>query len=150
PRRNPTGSVTSATVGPTKSGHFFQSFQRRKGSDRGELRSSNKDCRTSVVPARDEFFFSIGSQVGGNDAEMQEISRMIHVIGAGLAGSECALQLANLGYSVVLHEMRPERQTEAHRTDRCAELVCSNSFGSLSPLSAPGQLKWEARRLGSF
>lgn len=81
---------------------------------------------------------------------MQEISRMIHVIGAGLAGSECALQLANLGYSVVLHEMRPERQTEAHRTDRCAELVCSNSFGSLSPHSAPGQLKWEARRLGSF
>ncbi|MES2856549.1 MAG: methylenetetrahydrofolate--tRNA-(uracil(54)-C(5))-methyltransferase (FADH(2)-oxidizing) TrmFO [Bdellovibrionota bacterium] len=73
----------------------------------------------------------------------------IHIAGAGLAGSECALQLADLGYDVVLIEMRGEISTPAHRTTDCAELVCSNSFGSLNSASAPGQLKWEAERLGS-
>ena len=73
----------------------------------------------------------------------------IHIVGAGLAGSECALQLAELGYDVVLIEMRGETMTPAHKTEKCAELVCSNSFGSLSAGSAPGELKWEAEQLGS-
>ncbi|MEK7357609.1 MAG: methylenetetrahydrofolate--tRNA-(uracil(54)-C(5))-methyltransferase (FADH(2)-oxidizing) TrmFO [Bdellovibrionota bacterium] len=74
----------------------------------------------------------------------------IHIVGAGLAGSECALQLAALGYSVVLIEMRDgEISTPAHKTNQCAELVCSNSFGSLAGHSAPGELKWEAELLGS-
>ena len=54
----------------------------------------------------------------------------IHVIGGGLAGSEAAWQIARSGVPVVLHEMRPKRGTEAHRTSRLAELVCSNSFRS--------------------
>ncbi len=54
----------------------------------------------------------------------------VHVIGAGLAGSEAAWQLANYGAPVVLHEMRPVKSTDAHVTDHCAELVCSNSFRS--------------------
>ena len=77
-------------------------------------------------------------------------SQKISVIGAGLAGSECALQLASLGYDVDLYEMRSVQQTPAHKTTDCAELVCSNSFGSLSDVSAPGQLKWEAEQLNSF
>lgn len=75
---------------------------------------------------------------------------VVHVVGAGLAGTEAALQLANLGHSVILHEMRPQQSTPAHKTGDFAELVCSNSFGSLSPESAPGQLKWEAEQLESF
>ncbi|MFN8945589.1 MAG: methylenetetrahydrofolate--tRNA-(uracil(54)-C(5))-methyltransferase (FADH(2)-oxidizing) TrmFO [Pseudobdellovibrionaceae bacterium] len=74
----------------------------------------------------------------------------ISVVGAGLAGSECALQLAALGYTVQLFEMRPTVSTPAHKSNDFAELVCSNSFGSLSETSAPGQLKWEAEQLGSF
>jgi methylenetetrahydrofolate--tRNA-(uracil-5-)-methyltransferase len=74
---------------------------------------------------------------------------IISVVGAGLAGSECALQLASMGYTVHLYEMRGEKQTPAHKTTDCAELVCSNSFGSLSDGSAPQQLKWEAHRLNS-
>ena len=54
----------------------------------------------------------------------------VHVIGGGLAGSEAAWQIARAGMPVVLHEMRPERCTEAHRTGGLAELVCSNSFRS--------------------
>jgi len=54
----------------------------------------------------------------------------VHVIGGGLAGSEAAWQLARAGVPVVLHEMRPERGTDAHQTDGLAELVCSNSFRS--------------------
>ena len=56
--------------------------------------------------------------------------RPVHVVGGGLAGSEAAWQLARAGLPVVLHEMRPTRGTEAHTTDRLAELVCSNSFRS--------------------
>ncbi|MGL4559272.1 MAG: FAD-dependent oxidoreductase, partial [Afipia sp.] len=51
----------------------------------------------------------------------------VHVIGGGLAGSEAAWQIASAGVNVVLHEMRPTRTTDAHRTDSLAELVCSNS-----------------------
>jgi methylenetetrahydrofolate--tRNA-(uracil-5-)-methyltransferase len=54
----------------------------------------------------------------------------IHVIGGGLAGSEAAWQIARRGLPVVLHEMRPVRGTDAHKTDSLAELVCSNSFRS--------------------
>ncbi|UYL08728.1 methylenetetrahydrofolate--tRNA-(uracil(54)-C(5))-methyltransferase (FADH(2)-oxidizing) TrmFO [Bdellovibrio sp. SKB1291214] len=73
----------------------------------------------------------------------------ITVVGAGLAGSECALQLADMGYKVVLCEMRDKTMTPAHKTHKFAELVCSNSFGTLNEISAPGQLKWEAEHLGS-
>jgi methylenetetrahydrofolate--tRNA-(uracil-5-)-methyltransferase len=81
--------------------------------------------------------------------QKQKAETTIHVVGAGLAGSECALQLAHLGYNVVLLEMRGEVMTPAHRTAKLAELVCSNSFGSLADTSAPGLLKWEAEQLGS-
>ena len=76
--------------------------------------------------------------------------KKITVVGAGLAGSECALQLANRGFEVVLYEMRGVKPTPAHKTTDFAELVCSNSFGSLSEVSATGQLKWEAEQMGSF
>lgn len=75
--------------------------------------------------------------------------KTISVVGAGLAGSECALQLADMGYQVNLYEMRGVQPTPAHKTTDFAELVCSNSFGSLGEISAPGQLKWEAELLGS-
>lgn len=58
------------------------------------------------------------------------MNKTVRVIGAGLAGSEAAWQLAERGVDVVLHEMRPTRSTDAHQTDGCAELVCSNSFRS--------------------
>ena len=74
----------------------------------------------------------------------------ITVIGAGLAGSECALQLAHKGYKVHLIEMREKTMTPAHKTPLFAELVCSNSFGNLQISTAPGQLKWEAEKHGSF
>src|SRR6218665_3512237 len=76
-------------------------------------------------------------------------NQKITVVGAGLAGSECALQLADMGYSVVLYEMRDKTMTPAHKTHKFAELVCSNSFGSMGEVSAPGQLKWEAQKLNS-
>lgn len=76
-------------------------------------------------------------------------NQKITVVGAGLAGSECALQLADMGYSVVLYEMRDKTMTPAHKTHKFAELVCSNSFGSMGEVSAPGQLKWEAHKLNS-
>ncbi|MGE3972966.1 MAG: methylenetetrahydrofolate--tRNA-(uracil(54)-C(5))-methyltransferase (FADH(2)-oxidizing) TrmFO [Bdellovibrionales bacterium] len=84
------------------------------------------------------------------DQVNQKFKKRISVVGAGLAGSECALQLAHKGFQVDLYEMRGEVMTAAHKTDQCAEIVCSNSFGSLSPISAPGQLKWEAQQLNSF
>jgi len=75
----------------------------------------------------------------------------MHVIGAGLAGSEAAWQAAQAGCQVVLHEMRPQRMTEAHRTDGLAELVCSNSFRSDDATNnAVGLLHAEMRKLGSL
>jgi len=74
----------------------------------------------------------------------------IHIVGAGLAGSECAFQLAELGQKVRLYEMRDRITTPAHKTAQFAELVCSNSFGSQTDYSAPGQLKWEAAQMGSL
>ena len=75
----------------------------------------------------------------------------VHIVGAGLAGSEAAWQVAQSGIAVVLHEMRPTRMTEAHRTDGLAELVCSNSFRSDDAANnAVGLLHAEMRRLGSL
>src|SRR5215472_18643009 len=75
----------------------------------------------------------------------------VHVIGGGLAGSEAAWQLAEAGVPVLLHEMRPLRPTEAHKTDRLAELVCSNSFRSDDAVNnAVGLLHEEMRRCGSL
>jgi methylenetetrahydrofolate--tRNA-(uracil-5-)-methyltransferase len=71
------------------------------------------------------------------------------VVGAGLAGSEAALRLARAGIGVDLFEMRPGRNTEAHRTEWFAELVCSNSLGSEETVSGKGLLKEELRLIGS-
>jgi methylenetetrahydrofolate--tRNA-(uracil-5-)-methyltransferase len=79
------------------------------------------------------------------------MSGPLQVIGGGLAGSEAAWQAARAGVPVVLHEMRPLRATEAHKTGTLAELVCSNSFRSDDPLNnAVGLLHEEMRRLGSL
>ncbi len=75
----------------------------------------------------------------------------VHLIGGGLSGSEAAWQLARAGVPVVLHEMRPDRATDAHQTDRLAELVCSNSFRSDdAENNAVGVLHAEMRALGSL
>ena len=73
----------------------------------------------------------------------------VTVVGAGLAGSEAAYQLARRGIAVRLVEMRPVKMTEAHRTADFAELVCSNSLRNDSMETAVGVLKEEMRRLGS-
>ncbi len=79
------------------------------------------------------------------------MTKAVHVIGGGLAGSEAAWQLARSGVKVVLHEMRPLRQTEAHKTASLAELVCSNSFRSDEcETNAVGLLHEEMRRAGSL
>src|SRR5688500_10717799 len=75
---------------------------------------------------------------------------MIHIIGGGLAGSEAAWQAASRGVPVTLYEMRPVRATAVHKTDRLAELVCSNSFRGDKLDNAVGLLKEEMRRLGSL
>lgn len=74
----------------------------------------------------------------------------IHIVGGGLAGCEAAWQVAQSGLRAVLYEMRPVRHTPAHKTDRLAELVCSNSLKSESENTAPWQLKRELRRLDSL
>ncbi len=75
----------------------------------------------------------------------------VHIVGAGLAGSEAAWQVARRGVPVVLHEMRPLRSTEAHKSDRFAEMVCSNSFRSDDhDYNAVGLLHEEMRRCGSL
>ena len=75
----------------------------------------------------------------------------IHIVGAGMAGSEAAWQVAEMGVPVVLHEMRPETRTFAHRTDGFAELVCSNSFRSDDDENnAVGLLHWEMRAAGGL
>ena len=79
-----------------------------------------------------------------------EASGAVTVVGAGLAGSECAWQLAERGIPVTLYEMRPERFTPAHHTPLFAELVCSNSLRSDELSNAVGLLKAEMRRMGSL
>jgi len=72
----------------------------------------------------------------------------IKIIGAGLAGSEAALQLADRGWQVKLYEMRPAKMTPAHESGLCAELVCSNSLKSFLPTTSSGMLKSELELLG--
>ena len=72
----------------------------------------------------------------------------VHIIGAGLAGSEAALQLAKRGIKVKLYEMRPKKSTGAHTGGNCAEFVCSNSLGSTDITNASGLLKTEMELLG--
>ena len=74
----------------------------------------------------------------------------VTIVGGGLAGSEAAWQAASAGVRVVLHEMRPVRPTAVHKTDKLAELVCSNSFRGDKLDNAVGLLKEEMRRLGSI
>lgn len=78
------------------------------------------------------------------------MTRKVTIIGGGLAGSEAAWQLANRGVAVRLYEMRPARGTDAHVTDRLAELVCSNSMGSTMSDRALGILKNEMLAMGSL
>ena len=78
------------------------------------------------------------------------IDKEVLVIGAGLAGSEAAWQIANSGVAVTLVEMRPLRSTPAHHTSDFGELVCSNSFGALNPDRAAGLLQEELRRFNSL
>src|SRR6185503_19238059 len=81
----------------------------------------------------------------------QSMTSPIHIVGGGLAGAEAAWQIARAGLRCVLHEMRPVRMTEAHRTEGLAELVCSNSFRSDDAANnAVGLLHAEMRRLGSL
>jgi len=75
---------------------------------------------------------------------------MIHIIGGGLAGCEAAWQAASMGVPATIHEMRPVVATAVHKTDRLAELVCSNSFRGDKLDNAVGLLKEEMRRLGSL
>ena len=77
-------------------------------------------------------------------------SPVVQIVGAGLAGSEAAWQVASRGVRVELHEMRPARPTAVHKTGGCAELVCSNSFRGDKLDNAVGLLKEEMRRLGSL
>lgn len=82
---------------------------------------------------------------------MMQKSDSVHVIGGGLAGSEAAFQAAEAGCQVTLHEMRPVRATEVHKTPDLAELVCSNSFRSDDvDYNAVGLLHEEMRRLSSL
>lgn len=78
------------------------------------------------------------------------MGKSVSVVGAGLAGSEAAWQLAQRGYEVTLHEMRPGHLTPAHHTGLAAEMVCSNSFKSDDPCSATGILKAELATLDSL
>ena len=76
--------------------------------------------------------------------------KYIHIIGAGLAGSEAAYQIAKRGYKVKLYEMRPNEKAKAHHSDKFGELVCSNSLKSNSLENAAGLLKEEMRHLDSL
>lgn len=81
----------------------------------------------------------------------ETLPKPIHIVGGGLAGTEAAWQIVSSGFPVILHEMRPVQTTNAHHTDKLAELVCSNSFRSDDiERSAIGILHDEMRRLGSL
>ena len=90
-----------------------------------------------------------GSPGAGKLVEPWDVGE-VTVIGGGLAGTECAWQLAQLGHRVALREMKPQRRSPAHRSDHLAELVCSNSFRSDNPESAIGMLHQELRWAGSM
>ena len=79
------------------------------------------------------------------------MSKTLHIVGGGLAGSEAAWQAARAGVQVVLHEMRPKVETFAHKTGDLAEMVCSNSFRSDDDeQNAVGLLHWEMRAADTF
>ncbi|MFC6686434.1 methylenetetrahydrofolate--tRNA-(uracil(54)-C(5))-methyltransferase (FADH(2)-oxidizing) TrmFO [Jhaorihella thermophila] len=79
------------------------------------------------------------------------MTETLHIVGGGMAGSEAAWQAARAGINVVIHEMRPKVGTFAHRTDKLAEMVCSNSFRSDDDeQNAVGLLHWEMRKAGSL
>jgi methylenetetrahydrofolate--tRNA-(uracil-5-)-methyltransferase len=92
----------------------------------------------------------MGAGGGSSCRSTGRVKSEVTIVGGGLAGSEAAWQLAERGHKVVLHEMRPVRQTPAHHTDRFAELVCSNTFKSTETSNAHGLLKAEMRLLGSM
>jgi methylenetetrahydrofolate--tRNA-(uracil-5-)-methyltransferase len=81
---------------------------------------------------------------------MSDVKPRVTVIGGGLAGSECAWQLARRGVAVTLREMKPVKRSPAHKSDQLAELVCSNSLRSDNPESAIGLLHAELRAVGSL
>jgi methylenetetrahydrofolate--tRNA-(uracil-5-)-methyltransferase len=86
----------------------------------------------------------------GRAVRTGKLDAPVTVVGGGLAGCEAAWQLASRGFDVTLHEMRPVMMTPAHKTDRLAELVCSNTFKSTELTNAHGLLKAEMRLLGSI
>ena len=112
----------------------FPVLQRRRASC-----GRRERCNTSNE-GRMEMSAELDAEMGAETA----------IIGAGFAGSEAAWQLAERGISTVLYEMRPARNTEAHQTGDCAELVCSNSFKSRNPENAHGLLKAELALQGSL
>ena len=85
-----------------------------------------------------------------SDFRRGKMTQKVNVVGAGLAGSEAAYQLAQRGIKVNLIEMRPVKQTPAHHTDKFAELVCSNSLRGNALTNAVGVLKEEMRHLDSL
>ena len=85
-----------------------------------------------------------------SSTDSSSVTAPVHVVGGGLAGAEAAYQLGRRGISVILHEMRPVRSTEAHQSDNLAELVCSNTLGNRLPHTAPGIFKEELSILGSL
>src|SRR5207253_11492990 len=92
----------------------------------------------------------VAAEGGAQGRGIQTTALMrVRIIGGGLAGSEAAWQAASRGVPVTLYEMRPVRRTAVHKTDRLAELVCSNSFRGDKLDNAVGLLKEEMRRLGS-
>jgi methylenetetrahydrofolate--tRNA-(uracil-5-)-methyltransferase len=93
--------------------------------------------------------FTIGTTFFSNGGNRDMTEATVNVIGAGLAGSEAAWQLAQRGIKVNLYEMRPVKQTPAHHTDKFAELVCSNSLRANTLTNAVGVLKEEMRMLNS-
>ena len=102
---------------------------------------------------RDRTYACAQSEIGSQKSDCVEVAEnmtQIIVIGGGLAGVEAAWQAANSGVRVRLYEMRPRKQTPAHRTDRLAEIVCSNSLKSDEPGTASYLLKEELRRAGSL
>ena len=95
--------------------------------------------------------FGLRTEAFSPNLRTMPTNQVLHIIGAGLAGSEAAWQAAEAGASVILHEMRPGRMTEAHKSGGCAELVCSNSFRSDDwETNAVGLLHEEMRRAGSL
>src|SRR5258708_17580258 len=127
----------TARSGPTSTSRE-RSGARRTAPTRRRVRRVRRSGRSSrsrsTTPAR----------------RIERMSESVLVVGAGLAGSEAAWQLARRGIGVELLEMRPEKSPPAHRAPRAAELVCTNSFKSDVPEVAAGLLKEELRRLGSL